>query len=113
MSVWASSWAWEQDAPSPEARLVLLALAEFADERGMCRSKAVVIARMTGCVGAALDRALAELAAARLIRAVLVVDAWGRTVGDGWLLAPETASRHGEGLTGDLFGVTVAAAAAN
>lgn len=36
MSVWATSWAWEQPVEGAGAKIVLVALADFADEDGEC-----------------------------------------------------------------------------
>lgn len=47
MSVWATAWAWEVEVGSGGAKLVLLALADFADERGECWPAQETLGRMT------------------------------------------------------------------
>jgi helix-turn-helix protein len=61
MSVAASSWAWEQ-ALRPTEKLVLVALADFADVNGEhCYPGVARIANMTGLTVRAVFKTLAEL----------------------------------------------------
>lgn len=47
MSVQAIAWAFEQYVPQPGAKLVLLALANFANEQGLCWPSQATIAELT------------------------------------------------------------------
>jgi hypothetical protein len=47
MSVWAQSWAFEQHVGVPGAKFVLISLAAFADEEGVCYPSQQTLADMT------------------------------------------------------------------
>lgn len=47
MSVHVSSWAWRLDVGDPETKLVILKLADHADDRGFCRPSIELIVRDT------------------------------------------------------------------
>jgi len=57
----ATVWAWAQEITSPTARLVLLCLADHADEDGVCWPSQARIARKTGLSERAVRDALKVL----------------------------------------------------
>lgn len=66
MSIRASAWAWTTQA-APTAKLVLLALADFADESGYCWPRVSVLVGMTGLSERAVRTAITALTAAGLL----------------------------------------------
>lgn len=66
MSVKAMTWAWERDIPEGE-KMVLLALADHADDRGVCWPGQERIAGKVGCSGRTVARRLESLERAGLI----------------------------------------------
>lgn len=65
MSAHATAWAWKQHAG--KAKLLLLALADFADERGEARVDIETLAEATDCHRATVIRQLEHLEAEGLI----------------------------------------------
>src|SRR5690606_21892293 len=61
MSVQAIAWAFEQYVPQPGAKLVLLALANFANEQGLCWPSQATIAELTSQGVRTVRRHLATL----------------------------------------------------
>lgn len=61
MSARAMAWAWEQECPSANAKLVLLALADRADEDGECWPSRQWLHTKTGLHVESVKRALAAL----------------------------------------------------
>jgi DNA-binding transcriptional MocR family regulator len=67
MAIAAIEWAFNQPTPNPSAKLVLLALADHADEHGHCWPGIGRIEQRTGLSRSTVIRALAELETGRLI----------------------------------------------
>ena len=67
MAIAAIEWAFNQSTPNPSAKLVLLALADHADEHGHCWPGIARIEQRTGLSRSTVIRALAELETGRLI----------------------------------------------
>ena len=63
MSVHAYAWAWQQPTASPNQKLVLMAMCEFADSTGLCWPSMATLARMTGLHRSTVFRALDDLIA--------------------------------------------------
>lgn len=61
------TWAWEQPAPTPQAKLALLALADRADEDGVCWPSRRWITGKTGMTTNQLKRALRNLEVAGML----------------------------------------------
>ena len=70
MSVAASHWAWRMGVGSPGAKLVLMVLADYADESGECFPFVSTIAERAEQSVATVHRRLRELEAAGLIERV-------------------------------------------
>ena len=73
MSVEASAWAWEQKRCGEgklrgNAKLVLLALADHADEKGVCWPGRKGVAEKVGITPSAVTRLLGQLEAGGLVR---------------------------------------------
>jgi hypothetical protein len=66
MSIRATSWAWTVQT-TPTAKLVLVALADFADEAGLCWPRVSVLVEMTCLSERTVRTAIATLTAAGLI----------------------------------------------
>ena len=66
MSVEASTWAWQQSVPSG-AKLVLLALADHADQNGFCWPGADGLSKKCGLSKSSIWRHIAELEASGLL----------------------------------------------
>ena len=67
MSITAIGWAYQQQLP-PGPKFVLVSLANYASEDGVCWPSIGTIARMTGSSSRSVHRSLAKLEAAGLIR---------------------------------------------
>lgn len=61
MSIAATSWAWRQHLSETGAKLTLVALADFADERGSCYPSQATLASMTSQGVRTVRRHLKEL----------------------------------------------------
>jgi DNA-binding transcriptional MocR family regulator len=61
MSAKATNWAWEESTATGSARLVLLALADWANEKGICFGSYRGLAKKTRLSVATVTRALREL----------------------------------------------------
>ena len=61
MSIAALNWAWQQDTPTPTAKLVLLALADRANEDGECWPGMGTVAQMAGVSSRSVSTHLAAL----------------------------------------------------
>lgn len=68
MSVWATVWAWEQELESPGQKLVLLALAQFADEFAKAFPSQQTVSEMTLQGERSVRRHLQQLELAGLIQ---------------------------------------------
>jgi biotin operon repressor len=68
MSVAAMSWAWQQDCPTPTAKLVLLKLADNANDAGECWPSLATIARHCGVERNTVWRVIRQLAERGLVR---------------------------------------------
>lgn len=67
MSVQAMAWAWEQDTGSVVSQIMLVALANFADEAGACWPSQTTLSLMTKASPRAVRKHLAELVGRNLI----------------------------------------------
>jgi DNA-binding transcriptional ArsR family regulator len=67
MSIRATAWAWSVETASATHKLVLLALAEHADEAGHCWPSVPRMARMSGVSERTILRTLPEIEAAGLV----------------------------------------------
>ena len=67
MSVACTRWAWTVEGLAPSTRLVLLLLADFANDNANAWPTVATVARLTGLSRRTVFRALEELAGARLI----------------------------------------------
>lgn len=96
MSIEALNWAWKQceHIGSPSHRLVLLALADAANEDGQCWPRQAVLAKKTGVTKSNVSRAISELQAMALLR----VERQGTRNNTYWLdlnrWASEAAREH-------------------
>jgi len=64
----AMRWTWTVRDLSPSARLVLLCLANYANERGECWPSHATIVRMTGLARSTVKKWLKELEQARVMQ---------------------------------------------
>jgi len=69
MSIEALNWAWSVPDVSPAQKLVLLALANYADSRGKCWPSIKTVSRKTCLARRTVTRALETLAVAGFVRA--------------------------------------------
>lgn len=94
MSVYAKTWAYEQQTGSPGRKHVLVALAEFADYEGVCRPGQQTLADMTEFDDRTVRRHLAKLEEDGFIERVERRRKDGtRTSDETRLLAPEERLR--------------------
>lgn len=68
MSIAALNWAWSQDCPTPTSKLVLLALADKANDEGECWPTMGHVAEMAGVSSRQVSTHLSRLEEAGLIR---------------------------------------------
>ena len=67
MSIWATDWAWRQGSSTGE-KLILLALAAFADKDGVCYPGQAKLAAMSGMTSRTVRTHLATLEAREVIK---------------------------------------------
>jgi hypothetical protein len=70
MGIAARDWAWSLDLDKPSNKLVMLCLAEHANERGHCWPSVIRIMDLTGLSRRSVSRALSELKNLGLLRIV-------------------------------------------
>ncbi len=100
------NWAWEQPLP-PVPKLVLMALADNADDHGYCWPKMKTIAAKCSTSERTVQRTIKTLLAAGLLKKDARFSASGRQVSNGYTLAltyhdklsPPADGRVGEGDT--------------
>ena len=124
MSIEASSWAIEQieGLDHPPQRLLLLILANVADEQGYCFPGVNYLARKVGLSHRMVRRHLAQLEGDGLISRAFRVEAKGQEVNDYFLALPRrdaagsitrrrdrTTNRRATGPTGQPAGGLTAA----
>lgn len=80
------NWAWEQPLP-PVPKLVLMALADNADDHGYCWPKMKTIAAKCSTSERTVQRTIKTLLAAGLLKKDARFDASGRQVSNGYTLA--------------------------
>ncbi|HBP6211810.1 TPA: helix-turn-helix domain-containing protein [Pseudomonas aeruginosa] len=85
MSIKAMNWAWEQPLP-PVPKLVLMALADNADDHGYCWPKMKTIAAKCSTSERTVQRTIKTLLTAGLLRKDARFDASGRQVSNGYTL---------------------------
>lgn len=91
MSVRAMAWAWEQPLPTGQ-KILLLALADFADEAGTCFPGQARLAAMTGQHEVTVRRNLTALEEAGLIQRQHAYRNDGTRTSDRYLVAFEGAT---------------------
>ncbi len=98
------NWAWEQPLP-PVPKLILMALADNADDHGYCWPKMKTIAAKCSTSERTIQRTIKTLLTAGMLRKDARFDANGRQVSNGYTLAlsypdnlsPPAEDRAGEG----------------
>lgn len=80
------NWAWEQPLP-PVPKLVLMALADNADDHGYCWPKMKTIAAKCSTSERTVQRTIKTLLAAGLLKKDARFDSSGRQVSNGYTLA--------------------------
>lgn len=113
MSIKAMNWAWEQPLP-PVPKLILMALADNADDHGYCWPKMKTIAAKCSTSERTIQRTIKTLLTAGMLKKDARFDANGRQVSNGYTLvlsypdklSPPADARVGEGDTCVTPGVT-------
>jgi DNA-binding MarR family transcriptional regulator len=82
MSHKATAWAFQQPARSPTHKLILILLADWADETGLAWPKQATLARNAECSVSTIHRVLADLEADGLFRRVRTRRRDGRQASD-------------------------------
>jgi helix-turn-helix protein len=85
MSVTAMAWAWRQRVSSTE-KLILLALADHADDAGFCWPGQAGVGEKCGLARETVNRSLKRLEEAGLATGELRCDSAGRTLGKSYRL---------------------------
>lgn len=107
------NWAWEQQLP-PVPKLILMALADNADDHGYCWPKLKTIAAKCSTSERTIQRTIKTLLTAGMLKKDARFDANGRQVSNGYTLvlsypdklSPPTDGRDGKGDTPVAPGVT-------
>ena len=73
MSIKAINWAWDQQLP-PNAKLILMAIADAADEEGNCWPKIKTIAKKCGVSQRTVQRSLKYFISNNFISVTVVVN---------------------------------------
>jgi DNA-binding IscR family transcriptional regulator len=99
MSVRASTWAWDAKCPTPAAKLVLLKLADHANEEGECWPSQSRIAADCGIPRETVNRVMKALVEASLIRVEHRTNGTGKLANRYFLLCdvkshPDVISDH-------------------
>jgi hypothetical protein len=113
MSIKAMNWAWEQPLP-PVPKLILMALADNADDHGYCWPKMKTIAAKCSTSERTIQRTIKTLLTVGMLKKDARFDANGRQVSNGYTLvlsypdklSPLTDARDGVGDTPVTPGVT-------
>ncbi|WNF47370.1 helix-turn-helix domain-containing protein [Pseudomonas sp. SG20056] len=113
MSIKAMNWAWEQPLP-PVPKLILMALADNADDHGYCWPKMKTIAAKCSTSERTIQRTIKTLLTAGMLKKDARFDANGRQVSNGYTLvlsypdklSPPAEDRAREGDTHVTPGVT-------
>lgn len=89
MSVWATTWAWQQPITSSGRKFVLLALADFANEVGFCYPSQETLSVMTGIKERTVRQHIKGLEEDGYIKREHRRQGAGKWTSDGfWLQAP-------------------------
>ncbi len=107
------NWAWEQPLP-PVPKLILMALADNADDHGYCWPKMKTIAAKCSTSERTIQRTIKTLLTAGMLKKDARFDSNGRQVSNGYTLvlsypdklSPPTDARDGVGDTAVTPGVT-------
>jgi hypothetical protein len=100
MSVKATTWVWSDSKSEGADRLVLLALADFADETGRCFGSWGTMQRKTRLSKSTIARSLKRLEESgelKLIEASRIVN--GRNFASVWQLPVQASDEQGGGVT--------------
>ena len=90
MSIKAMNWAWEQKLP-PSSKLILMAIADAADEEGDCWPKVKTIAKKCGVSDRTVQRVLKEFIANGLISVTPRFSQDRRQVSNNYRLNPQNS----------------------
>ena len=96
----AEQWAWKQKTPSPVTKLLLVALADNADEDGVCWPGVKHLMIKTGLSERTVRRSLRLLEAERLMITESRMDQHGRPRSNSYVLAMRPAWHLGWGQSG-------------
>ncbi|POP69030.1 helix-turn-helix domain-containing protein [Pseudomonas syringae] len=88
MSIKAMNWAWEQKL-SPSSKLILMAIADAADEEGDCWPKVKTIAKKCGVSDRTVQRVLKEFVSGNLISVTPRFSQDRRQVSNNYRLNPQ------------------------
>ena len=88
MSIKAMNWAWEQKLP-PSSKLILMAIADAADEDGDCWPKVKTIAKKCGVSDRTVQRVLKEFISDNLISVTPRFSQDRRQVSNNYRLNPQ------------------------
>lgn len=87
MSIKAINWAWEQDLEGPTYQILLIALADYADEQHSCWPSIEQLARKCKVSGKTISRHLKELIALGLVRTERRDNGFGSRASNRYFLA--------------------------
>lgn len=90
MSIKAMNWAWEQKLP-PSSKLILMAIADAADEEGDCWPKVKTIAKKCGVSDRTVQRVFKEFIANGLISVTPRFSQDRRQVSNNYRLNPQNS----------------------
>jgi DNA-binding MarR family transcriptional regulator len=93
MSISVSAWAWEQMCGSPAQKLVLIKLADSANDDGVCWPSLRTLERDLGMSKSAVDRNVKKLVEASLLTVEVRKHSDGRRRSNLYRLTPRTLSR--------------------
>lgn len=95
MSVRALNWAFEQVTELPVDKLILLALADFADQEGQCFPGQDVLAKRGLCSTDTVQRAMKRLISAGLIERTKRYGSTGHRISDAYRVTIATTTSSG------------------
>lgn len=104
MSFQAMSWAVERECPTPTSKLILILLANYADEHNSCFPSRERISKLSNCDERTVRRSLKQLQDLGLIRIESRHTTEGRQTSNRYFICLDNVSSRNESGVTDLYG---------
>ena len=104
MSFQVMSWAVERECPTPTSKLILILLANYADEHNSCFPSRERISKLSNCDERTVRRSLKQLQDLGLIRIESRHTTEGRQTSNRYFICLDNVSSRNESGVTDLYG---------